>query len=198
MTKLDLLKGATLHYTLGTRSRAYAFAARTWTDAEIDAVRQRAEHRAKFIARVHTYLCWAGFIGCAVGASVLEMENADSIARATLGLLSALACLIAFSAAHWVVEACAGYSRIADLLTPVAGTDMCQTGVNLLREGGPNVTAWRDAVLSERSQLYSFDLKVMQAMSWLHYVDATAERKRVEQENACRELHGVATEVSAN
>jgi len=198
MTKLDLLKAAASHFTLSPRSRAYAFAARTWTDAEIDAVRQPAERHAKLIARAHIYLCWAAFIGCMVSASVLSSENLSVFDRTLLGVGGGFACVIVLSMAHSVIEVITGYSKITDLLTPVAGTGMCQTGVNLLREGGPNVTAWRDAVLSERGQLYSFDLKVMQAMSWLHYVDATAERKRVEQEKACRELHGVATEVSAN
>ena len=198
MNKIDLLKTAALHYTLTPFSRAYKFAERSWADAEIEAVRQHARHRAKLIDRIHAYLCWAAFIGCVVGASVLEMAGVSAFERVLLAVGGGFGCCIVVSIFHAIIEAVTGCRKIADLLTPVAGTSECHTGLNLLKEGGPNVTAWRDAVLQERSQLYSFDLEVMRALHWLHYEDSTAERKRVEQENACRELHGVATEVSAN
>lgn len=106
-----------------------------------------------------------------------------SLASATLTIVALLvACLI---------RLVAGWEKPLKLLVPVAGTDYCEVGLKLLQQGGPLTAAWRDIALSERNQLYVFDLEIMGALGRIHQVRAEKAERQAKLDQACRELHGI-------
>lgn len=84
-------------------------------------------------------------------------------------------------------------------LQPIAGTDACQEALKFIEADAPGVATWRDIALSERGQLYHFDVDVMRRLhareeyrlrSEAEPLKCT-ERQRLNEE-ACRKVHGLA------
>jgi len=84
-------------------------------------------------------------------------------------------------------------------LIPIAGTDACQEALQYLEAGAPGVVTWRDIALSERGQLYGFDVSVMRRLHRLEQArlssivkPADEQVRRLANEEACRRVHGLA------
>lgn len=84
-----------------------------------------------------------------------------------------------------------GYTSIVELLTPTAGTEYCERGVKALTTGGQLPALWRDAALQERSQLYAFDIEIMEALAQAHTENVAGAKREAQIAQACRVLHGV-------
>jgi len=87
----------------------------------------------------------------------------------------------------------AEHVRSQAYLQPIAGTDLCQTALQYVKNGPADVARWRDQAIAERGQLYAFDVEIMRGI----YQQDQAARSAAEREQvnnaACRELHGVAS-----
>lgn len=82
-------------------------------------------------------------------------------------------------------------TRCQAYLQPIAGTDLCQTALQYVKDGPAEVAAWRDQAITERGQLYAFDVEVMRAIVVQDQQSRSSEERRLRNDQACRELHGV-------
>lgn len=79
-------------------------------------------------------------------------------------------------------------------LRPVFQSSECKTALEYITGGQPAVLAWRDLAVAEREVLCSFDVQIMRE---LHYASKAADEAaaaRNENEQACRQLYGIADE----
>jgi len=84
------------------------------------------------------------------------------------------------------------YAGVAEFLAPIANTVHCATGLIAMETGGPRVQAWRDEALRQRSQLYVFDIEIMEALRCEHVELAEKADSDAVFAEACRKLHNVA------
>lgn len=75
-------------------------------------------------------------------------------------------------------------------LTPIAGTAGCLKAESALKDGGPDVAAWRDAAIAERGQLYGLDVTVMGALQEQYLLETSEVRQRTRIAEACTFVHG--------
>ena len=66
------------------------------------------------------------------------------------------------------------------LLQPIVGTNTCITALEYLAEDQVEAQQWRDQAISERSQLYHFDVEILKALAKLNVEEREAERLRRE------------------
>ena len=85
----------------------------------------------------------------------------------------------------------AEHVRSQAYLQPIAGTDLCQTALQYVKEGPEEVAAWRDQAIAERGQLYAFDVEIMRGILVQDQASRSSEERRLRNDQACRELHGV-------
>lgn len=76
-------------------------------------------------------------------------------------------------------------------LAPIAGSDRCEEALKYIESGYADVQAWRDQALSERGQLYKFDVDVMQALYQLEDLKRSSTDRQRRNQEACRKLHGI-------
>jgi hypothetical protein len=83
-------------------------------------------------------------------------------------------------------------------LESISGTYLCQDALIYLERGGPQVAEWRDMAVTERGQLFRFDLGVMKALHDTYRDEqqrvereAATQRRREELEATCRKVHGI-------
>lgn len=81
----------------------------------------------------------------------------------------------------------------AKRLAPISGTSRCSLALAFLKDGFPEVQAWRDHALSQRDMLRDYDVSVMEALHVQATAAARAQLEAADQEAACREVHGVAS-----
>lgn len=66
------------------------------------------------------------------------------------------------------------------LLQPIVGTNTCITALEYLAEDQVEAHQWRDQAISERSQLYHFDVEILKALAKLNVEEREADRLRRE------------------
>jgi len=76
------------------------------------------------------------------------------------------------------------------LLTPLEASPECETALEYLEAGTPEVLAWRDIALYDRKVLYRFDLAVLRALHKVALVERSASDKSAAAEAAYRQLYG--------
>jgi hypothetical protein len=193
MTKTDILDLAARQSTV---SRAtLKFSRLTLADADIEKQAAPARIVTQWFNRGVNVSHWALPV-FALCVAVLTFESTKSgnpvgdwLMAATTGCLIAggvALSMLLVTLPMLIVE------RTAKLLTPIAGTELCEMGVKLLRQGGPLPAAWRDIALNERGQLYRFDLEIMRALARGHQAETEKAECQSKRDTACRELHGLA------
>ena len=127
---------------------------------------------------------------------------------ATLAMWSLVAAMVLVPALSsmarhfdWKERFCQG---TLEMLQPIAGTQACQDALQYLEADAPGVATWRDIALSERGQLYHFDIGIMRRLHGREEHRLKAERLLREKANqasdterqrlndeACRKVHGL-------
>lgn len=80
-------------------------------------------------------------------------------------------------------------------LAPISGTSRCSLALAFLKDGFPEVQAWRDHALTQRDVLRDYDVSVMEALHVQATAAVRAQLEAADQEAACREVHGVVSVV---
>jgi hypothetical protein len=116
---------------------------------------------------------------------------ANVIAAVSMGGFAAFLGFWVLEGAAGLINLLLGHARTVELLAPTAGSDACERGVKALTNGGQKPAQWRDAALQERSQLYEFDVRIMEALARDHVAAIEKAKRDAELAAACRVLHGV-------
>jgi len=195
MTKADLLgQVAGLSHNAND---SVEFAKLSQTDEDCRKHRElevtKAERFEKQSAWTIGLLAFLTFIAVSVlmytSTAVKPDANVSDFGKAFLagwfGIMSAGAIFCLSMAVKSQATRSRGYSRKAQLLSPVTGTVYCELGLKALKEGGQAPIQWRDIALKERSQLYIFDVLIMSALAERERDRAAAHAR----EQACRSLH---------
>jgi hypothetical protein len=84
-----------------------------------------------------------------------------------------------------------------ELLVPVVNSPACQSALEYIEAGEPEVLAWRDLAIGEREVLSGFDVFILRDI--LYSVRAAREAARIQSAHqaACRQLYGIAGGVAS-
>lgn len=179
-----------------------AFAQKPLTEEEANNRHNAASASAQRWERsTHLVTAFAFLFGFLVGVCAIIMNFAisgETEFTPALGLLVLLICvffgmlgLIAAIVLMAICRFCAGYQQDYCYLAPLAGSRLCEQGLQDLENGGPSVRAWRDLALQERSQLRVLDYHVMAALRRLYEASKIADAEKERLAAACRALHGL-------
>lgn len=175
---------------------ALKFSRMRLTDSDVEKQGAPARKVTKWFNRGVNGSSWAlPLFALCVAALTFESTNPENLVGDCLMALTT-GCLMALGLAVSLLlltMPMLSFERTAKLLTPIAGTEFCEMGVKLLRQGGPLPAAWRDAALQERAQLYRFDFEIMRALGRMHQGETENAEHQSKRDEACRELHGLAT-----
>lgn len=110
-----------------------------------------------------------------------------------MSFLYCMICAVPCTLAALVVVVAIGYltdyEKDARWLAPLAGTSFCEKALDDLENGGPEVAAWRDLILKERSQLRMVDYEVMAALRQVRESATKAEHETALRIAAFAALH---------
>jgi hypothetical protein len=204
MNKTALLTLASDDWTFNGVARSYA--EQSFSDeqaAERFAAASKASVRWE---RISLILKWVAFFGVSLpllGHYLLtQVPSWTSVDRSAMGLaiiaanLLGLIAMMVASVLLSVVKGLIGYKNDIEWLAALARTTNCERALDTLKNGGPNVLAWRDLALQERSQLLMFDLNVMNSLRRVNDTAKNEAAEKARQDAACRALHGLSTAES--
>lgn len=127
----------------------------------------------------------------AFGSGVDPMWCATAIAASLVGMLvSAWFCIS--SAGRRL-----GAEEQLELLAPVVNSAACQSAIEYIDAGDPEVLAWRDIAIAERDVLCAFDVHILRDIHYALLAARNAAATRSAQEAACRRLYDIAAPAPA-
>jgi hypothetical protein len=197
----------------GSPIQAILFASRSLSDKKISALRDKALQDAKklmYLNRLAQVVLILGAFGLVVSLTssikrhMFVSELAHSFASVMLSVVVGFIVKMfydMFAVMFKVSYDCSTSERIfqrffpkqfASLLAPAADTDYCEVGARALRMEGQNAKTWRDVALQERSQLYVFDVEIMNVLAQAEASERIRLSQLKKKEEDCRLLHGLA------
>lgn len=196
MSKDTLIAGLGAQYFYN--SKALAFAKESLSAEQAAG---RAQNWGKRIQGIenwskHISYAWGAVCGAIVLASMLKDHLPLSI-EALLGLVAIVFFLTLFSLMPlFIVRAVLlefwANAEVKGLLEPIAGTSQCEDALRHLVQGGATVAQWRDIAIAERGQLHGFDVEMMRVLHARHDEITRAATYKAKQDEACRQVHGMA------
>jgi len=202
MTRLDYLKKAALLRT--TKIPGVELAKEMHSTTAIDQAVAGLLHDLNKAKSRYSFWYWTGFLAlfAMIGGVVTLLVSAFSRENGLQGTLLAVGGMVGLMlAAHCRASAYdekTACNKSLALLRPITGTSICIDAAELVRQGLPDVLAWRDLAVADRGQLHTFDVEVMRALSEVAERTREAEARAQVIQSACHQAHGLTSIATSN
>ncbi|CAB5514536.1 hypothetical protein LMG26857_03595 [Achromobacter anxifer] len=178
---------------------------RTWAQGRMDLAAQRESRWARISDVILRCFVLVGFIVLVVMLSVIILRHNDALSPEMLGLSDTLVyCVLVLVV---LLAALGGSSYPSDKATsvvqrltshrrrfdPIADTPDACTGMLVLVENYPEITAFRDEILQNGREILLIDYEVAEKVAADLITKKTNEARAAD----CRRLHGLPADVDA-